>query len=184
MILHEETLVEHCLKGKRKAQEQLYQRYYPELYRISMRYLSDHYEAEDVLIQAFIKVFQNLHKFQFQGNGSLGKWIRTILINEALKQLNRNKHLTFISEVEQLNSIEHDTFSAIEQLQAEDIVKLIEQLPSGYRVIFNLYVIEGYTHKEIAELLSISESTSKTQLMKARKALMNRIKKEERYGIQ
>lgn len=183
MILHEETLVEHCVKGERKAQEHLYQRYYPELYRIGMRYLSDHHDTEDVLIQTFIKAFQKLSKFKFRGEGSLGKWIRTIMIHEALKQLKKRQSISFLSETDQLQ-IESEGLSVMDQLLAEDLVKLIERLPTGYRLIFNLYVIEGYNHKEIAEMLEISESTSKTQLMKARKTLMNRIKAVEQYGVQ
>lgn len=181
MILHEEKLIERCIEKDRHAQESLYQQFYSELYLIAMRYLSDHHEAEDAIILSFTKVFKNLKKFNFQGKGSLGKWIRTILINESIRLLQKRKQLHFNDEIHQLR-LENTEANGLEKMQAEDIVRMIEQLPTGYRTVFNLYVVEGYSHQEIATLLKVSESTSKTQLKKARTSLMNRINQEKAYG--
>ena len=183
LILNEEKLIKHCIKGDRKAQETLYERFYNELYAIGKRYLVDQQDTEDVLIQAFVKVFNGLEKFSYQGEGSLGRWIRTILINESIKQLNRRKAIQFDNSLEHIQ-LEAESVSGLEQMQADDILRMIEQMPAGYRMVFNLYVIEGYTHREIAESLNISENTSKTQLLKARRTLMNRLEKERNYGVQ
>lgn len=183
LIFSEEKLVERCLENDRKAQATFYERYYAELYRISMRYLSDHQDTEDVVIQAFTKAFKNLKAFHYLGQGSLGKWIRTIAIHEALKLLNKRKVFAFDTPVEEVQ-IESPSINALQTMAAEEIVHAIERLPSGYRTVFNLFSIEGYSHKEIAELLGISESTSKTQLLKARKTLMQSIAKTTNYGSQ
>ena len=180
MILNEEILIRHCIDNNRHAQETLYSNYYKELYIISMRYLSDHHDAEDAIILTFTKVFKNLKSFSYQGKGSLGKWIRTILINESIRLLNKRSQLDFDSEPFE---IQNNSPNSLEQMQASDILKMIEQLPTGYRTIFSLYVIEGYSHKEIAALLKISENTSKTQLKKARTSLMNTINNDKStYG--
>lgn len=181
MILNEEKLIERCIEKDRHAQESLYQQFYPDLYLIAMRYLSDHHEAEDAIILSFTKVFKNLKKFRFQGKGSLGKWIRTILIHEAIRLLQKRKQLHFSDETLQLQ-LKNPEANGLEQMQAGDLIRMIEQLPTGYRTVFNLYVIEGYSHQEIATLLKVSESTSKTQLKKARNSLMNRINQEKAYG--
>ena len=182
MILNEDILIKHCIDNNRHAQETLYSNYYKELYIISMRYLSDHHEAEDAIILTFTKVFKNLKSFSYQGKGSLGKWIRTIVINESIRLLNKRNQFDFENELHTIE-IQNNSPNSLEQMQASDILKMIEQLPTGYRTIFSLYVIEGYSHKEIATLLKISENTSKTQLKKARTSLMNSINNENRsYG--
>ncbi|MBL4707640.1 MAG: RNA polymerase sigma factor [Flavobacteriales bacterium] len=181
LILNEEKLIERCVEKDRHAQESLYNQFYSDLYLIAMRYLSDHHEAEDAIILSFTKVFKNLRKFNFQGKGSLGKWIRTILINEAIRLLKKRRQLHFNDEVHQLK-LENSEANGLEQMQAADIFRMIEQLPAGYRTVFNLHVVEGFSHKEIAALLKVSESTSKTQLKKARNSLMNRINQEKAYG--
>lgn len=182
MILNEEELVEQCLKKERRAQEMLYNHFYADLYRIAIRYLSHHHDTEDAIILTFTKVFKYLKKFTFQGPGSLGKWIRTILINESIRLLKKRKTLHFTEDSHHINLPNKET-NGLEQMQVDDLLKMIEQLPAGYRTVFNLFIIEGYSHKEIATLLSISENTSKTQLKKARTHLMNRITTEKMYGI-
>ena len=181
MILNEDKLVERCISNDRHAQEYLFNQHYQELYLIAMRYLSDHHYAEDAIILAFTKVFKNLKKFTPQGQGSLGKWIRTILIHEAIKLLKKQKEIVFQEDLKFLN-LSYSSANGLDELQAADIYKMIERLPTGYRTIFNLSVIEGYSHKEIAELLKISENTSKTQLKKARTSLMNTINKDKVNG--
>lgn len=182
-IISEEKLVERCLKRDRKAEESLYERYYAELYRIGMRYLSDHQDTEDVAIQSFTKVYQNLKSFQYYGKGSLGKWIRTIMINESLKFLQRRKNIAFEEDLGVVET-ESDNWNALQHMEAEDVLRMIEALPNGYRIVFNLYIIEGYSHQEIAEMLNISENTSKSQLRKARLTLIQALKAEKSYGKQ
>lgn len=181
LILNEEELVTKCLKGDRHAQEFLYNQHYKDLYLIAMRYLSDHHDAEDAVIQSFTRVFKGLNNFTFNGQGSLGRWIRTILINESIRILKKRKLIHFSEDIRHLE-IQHSEANVLQQLQASDIIRMIEKLPPGYRTVFNLFVVEGYSHKEIAGMLGVSENTSKTQLKKARHQLMNTINEEKAYG--
>ena len=179
VILSEEEIVRRCIKGDRHAQEFLFNKFYQSLYLISRRYLTDHYLTEDAVILTFTRVYKNLHQFTYQGPGSLGKWIRTILINESLRLL-KQQNLKFDEDIEGAQ-VENGESSGLDQLQAEDIIKMIEKLPPGYRTVFNLFVVEGYTHKEIGSMLGISEGTSRSQLKKARISLINSIDQERRY---
>lgn len=181
LILHEQELIRRCIKGNRHAQEALFNQFYEDLYRIGMRYLSDHHDTEDAIIQAYSRVFKSLHKFNYTGKGSLGKWVRTILINEAIRLLQKRKRIYFEEDATQVQLPELQA-NGLEQLQASDILRMIEKLPAGYRTVFNLNVVEGYSHKEIGELLGISENTSKTQLKKARHQLMNQLNQDSAYG--
>ncbi len=179
VILSEEEIVRRCNKGDRRAQEFLFNKFYKSLYLISKRYLVDHYLTEDAVILTFTRVFKNLKRFSYQGPGSLGKWIRTISINESLRLLKRNS-IRFDDDLTGIQQ-ENGEASGLEQLQAEDIMCMIEKLPTGYRTVFNLFAVEGYTHREIAGMLGITESTSKSQLKKARNSLITSINKERRY---
>lgn len=181
LILNEEELVNKCLKGDRHAQEFLFNSHYKDLYLISMRYLSDHHDAEDAIILSFTRVFKSLKKFTYQGQGSLGKWIRTILINESIRILKKRNLIQF-NDASKMLDIQYPDTNVLQKMQASDIIRMIEKLPTGYRTVFNLYVIEGYSHKEIGEVLGISENTSKTQLKKARHQLMDQLKEEHGYG--
>lgn len=181
LILNEEELIKRCIRHDRHAQESLFNKYYNDLYLIAMRYLSDHDDAEDVIIKSFTKVFKNLKQFTFKGQGSLGKWVRTILINEAIRSLKSRKLIYSTDDIKHLDLPNSDA-NALQQMQASDIMRMIEKLPTGYRTVFNLFVVEGYSHKEIAQMLDISENTSKTQLKKARNQLMNNIDEEKNYG--
>jgi len=181
LILNEKELINQCIDENRHAQESLFNQYYNELYLIAMRYLSDHHDAEDVIIQSFTRVYRNLRKFSYQGPGSLGKWVRTILINEAIRSLKRRRLIEFNEDVRKIDH-EFSEANGLQQMQASDIIRMIEKLPTGYRTVFNLFAVEGYSHKEIAAMLGISENTSKTQLKKARNQLMNNINQESNYG--
>lgn len=181
MILNEEELVNRCLKKDRHAQEFLFNHHYNDLYLIAMRYLSDHHNAEDVVVQSFTKIFKNLKSFTYKGQGSLGRWIRTILINESIRLLRKNSLIQFNEDVKHLDAPNMEA-DGLQQMQASDIMRLIERLPTGYRTVFNLFVMEGFSHKEIAGMLKISENTSKSQLKKARNRLMNNINEEKHYG--
>lgn len=181
MILNEEELIRRCVKNDRHAQEFLFNQFYKNLYSISMRYLSDHHDAEDVVIQSFTRVFKNLKKFSYNGQGSLGRWVRTILINESIRLLKKRSLIQFNEDIKHLDFQNSDA-NGLQQMQASDITRMIEKLPTGYRTVFNLFVVEGYSHKEIAQMLGVSENTSKSQLKKARNHLMNKINKESAYG--
>lgn len=170
-------IVESCRKGDRKAQKKLYDDYAPLFMSIAMRYMKQVDAAEDVLVTAFFKIFDNIEKYK--GEGSFEGWMKRILVNEALMAIRKKKsfHLTV-----ELNNVEipnnHDVIS---ELQYQDIIALLDELPPGYRTIFNLYVIEGYKHREIAELLDISINTSKSQLILAKKKFRDLIKKKESF---
>tara|TARA_B100000508_G_C11460416_1_gene278998 strand:+ start:2085 stop:2531 length:447 start_codon:yes stop_codon:yes gene_type:complete len=133
LIFSEKKLVERCLADDRKAQATLYEQHYADLYRLVMRYLSDHQDTEDVVIQCFTKVFQNLSAFKFQGHGSLGKWIRTILIHEALKLLQKRKAFAFDTAVEEVQ-VESTDQNALQSMAAEDIVLIAVGFPFVLKV--------------------------------------------------
>jgi len=173
--MNEETLVKECVSGNAKAQKELFNAFAPKMLAVAMRYISDKERAEDVLQDAFIKVFKNIHNFKL--DGSLEGWVRRIVVNTALDQLRKNKkHQTDVEldnvsfELKQSNHIEP-------QLQADYLMTLVESLPDGYRTVFNLFAIEGYSHKEIADMLEITESTSKSQYSRARSVLREMLEK-------
>lgn len=161
----EERLIDACRKGDRKAQYELYEKYAPLMYSVCRRYVMQLQEAEDILVYGFTKVFQKLN--QFKGEGSFEGWVRRIMVNEALTFIRRNKSMYLEVEIEKA-SREPDLNKLSDQLEVEDLEKLIDRLPMGYKTVFNLYAIEGFSHREIAEKLGISENTSKSQLSRAR----------------
>lgn len=133
---------------------------------VCMRYCDSREEAEDVLQEGFIKVFDKIG--QWQGSGALGGWIRTVIVNTALTHIRTNKKHKYTHDIEDAAEIDNDDVDALSRMNEETLMKLIGQMPSGYRTVFNLFAVEGYGHKEIAESLGISESTSKTQFLKAK----------------
>jgi len=181
MILNEKELIRRCINNDRHAHKFLFNQFYQALYLIAMRYLSDHHDAEDVVIQSFTRIFKNLNKFSHNGQGSLGRWVRTILINESIRMLKKRSLIQFNEDIKYLN-IQNSEANGLQQMEASDIIQMIEKLPTGYRTVFNLFAIEGYSHKEIAQMLGISENTSKSQLKKSRNHLMNNINKDIGYG--
>ncbi len=181
LILNEEELIKRCTKSDRHAQEFLFNQFYKELYLVAMRYLSDHHDAEDAIIQSFTRVFKSLKRFSYKGQGSLGRWVRTILINESIRILKKRHLMQFDTDIKHIDFQNSDA-NGLQQLQASDITRMIEQLPTGYRTVFNLFIVEGYSHKEIAKMLGISENTSKSQLRKARNHLINNMNEESAYG--
>jgi RNA polymerase sigma-70 factor (ECF subfamily) len=144
---------------------------------ICLRYASNKVEAEDVLQDAFVKAFKNLSAYS--GQGPLGAWLRKIAVNTALEQYRKNKSLKNFGRMIDITEtkLEIDD-NAIEQLELEDLLAKIQNLPSGFRTVFNLYAVEGYTHKEIGELLGVSDGTSKSQYSRARVILRNMIQQE------
>jgi len=176
-----QKLISKASKGHKRSQHQLFELFAPKMLSICRQYLRNNDVAEEVMLTGFLKVFTHLESFKFEG--SFEGWIRRIMINEAISQLRKDKKLQFREEGEIENSIDHVTY--IETgLEVEEIQKNIDALPPGYKTVFVLYVVEGYKHSEISELLQISESTSKSQLFKARKMLRTSIKKQNivNYG--
>lgn len=164
------------MKDHREAQKELYDRYCVQMKGICMRFASSETEAEDLLQESFIRVFTGLKKYT---SGSLGAWIRTITINTAIefyrKQKTRREHYDNLS----LSSVDEEL--VLDHIALEDLLKKIQSLPNGYRVVFNLYEIEGYNHREIGEKLGISEGTSKSQLARAKQVLREQLTAEENY---
>ncbi len=171
LINSDEKIIQGCINGKRSAQHMLYKKYAVVMLGVCLRYSKNKSEAEDVLQDGFIKVFSNIKKFRSEG--SFEGWIKRIMINTALINARNNlKHYyhSDITEFEQQISAE-DKGHIKEAISSKDLMKLIQALPDGYRIVFNLYVFEKFNHKEISELLKISESTSKSQLSRARSLL-------------
>ncbi len=168
----EAELIEGCRHNERAAQKALYEQMAGKMFALCCRYVKDRLEAEDVLVTAFTKMFERID--QFKGEGSFEGWVRKIVVNEALSYLRKNKSMYLTTEIEAADR-EPDFNNMGNQLEAEDLLKLVAALPEGYRIVFNLYAIDGYTHKEIATQLGISENTSKSQLSRARGYLQNKL---------
>jgi RNA polymerase sigma-70 factor (ECF subfamily) len=170
--LHQEekNRIQLAADNNRQAQQLIYASYAPKMLSVCRQYVKDIHHAEDVMITAFMKVFSSLSNFEHKG--SFEGWIRRIMINESISYIRANKKISFLDDEqyseEFANSIES-------QFNVEEIQLLIDALPDGYKMVFNLYVIEGYKHHEIAELLSISAGTSKSQLLQARRILQHEI---------
>jgi RNA polymerase sigma-70 factor (ECF subfamily) len=162
------------MEGNRRMQEELYRRFSPRMYAVCLRYASNAEEAEDILQEGFIKVFKKLSSFR--GDGSFEGWVRRIFVNTAIEQFRRKRYLLPVTEKEE-NTIEGKYFSVLDELAEKDILALVQDLSPGYRTVFNMYVVEGYTHKEIADMLGISEGTSKSQLSRAKVILQDMVKK-------
>ncbi|MEM9985773.1 MAG: RNA polymerase sigma factor [Bacteroidota bacterium] len=171
--MHQQALVEKCIEQDRQAQRFLYESYSPQMMAVCYRYAADQDEAADILQEGFVKVFQNLEKYQ--DRGSLEGWIRRIMVNTAIDHLRRRKKRQQEMELNEtiVDSMVED---AIDHLEAEFLLHLVQQLPDGYRTVFNLYGIEGYSHQEIAQQLGISEGTSRSQYTRARAQLQRLIK--------
>ncbi len=180
-MISEEKIVEGCLAGKRKAYNVLYKRYASKMLGLCMRYSKSFPEAEDVLQEGFIKVFKNIDNFRRQG--SLEGWIKRIMINTAIDNYQSSLKYYFHSDIDEIAETKildgdriMDDELQLEKVSKEKLMELIQELPDGYRMVFNLFAIEGFSHKKIAGMLYISESTSKTQLLKARRRLKKQLK--------
>jgi RNA polymerase sigma-70 factor (ECF subfamily) len=184
-MAEKEKIIKACKKGKRGAFTKLYNMYANKMLGVCMRYAKSLEEAEDILQEGFIKVFQKIDTYAFQG--SFDGWIRRVMVNTAINHYNANKkyyenelYASDSNEEGDRTEFQEDDKNEI-QIPPQVLMSMIQQLPEGYKMVFNLYVFEGMTHMEIASFLGISESTSKTQLLKARKKLKKTI--EEKYGI-
>lgn len=170
----ESDLIKGCLDGDRRMQQELYNRLSARMYAVCLRYASNTEEAEDILQEGFIKVFRKLDSYR--GDGSFEGWARRVFVNTAIEHFRRKKYLQPVTEKEE-NTIEGKYVSVLDDLGEKDIMDLISQLSPGYRTVFNMYVVEGYSHKEIGDMLGISEGTSKSQLSRAKVILQYLVKK-------
>jgi RNA polymerase sigma-70 factor (ECF subfamily) len=172
-------MIKLAVDNNRQAQQQIYSRFAPKMNSICRLYVKDVQQAEDVMITSFMKVFSNLKNFQ--NNGSFEGWIRRIMVNECISFLRVAKKVSFIEDVTYKDA---GASCEISSWATEDIQLMIDNLPDGYKMVFNLYAIEGYKHKEIAVMLGISEGTSKSQLSHARKILQQQINATKNYDYE
>jgi RNA polymerase sigma-70 factor (ECF subfamily) len=169
----DEQIVEGCIKKDAIAQKHLYEKFVRKMMGVCLRYSDSTEEAEDVVQNGFISVFENISSFR--GTGPLEGWIRRIMVNTALTNIRKNKKLKQNIELESVEFMLPSTNQLNESFEAQDLLKIIQTLPTGFKTVFNLYAIEGYSHKEIAEMLNISEGTSKSQYSRAKAHLQKLI---------
>lgn len=169
-------LIDGCRKRDRHAQRFLYEHFSGRMLGLCCRYVKDRMDAEDVMVVAFTKVFDRIG--QYKGEGSFEGWVRRIMVNESLTYLRKNKSMYLETDIEAAER-EPDYSKLDSELEAEDLRKLIADLPTGYRIVFNLYAIDGFSHQEIADQLGVSENTSKSQLSRARALLQKRLSEME-----
>lgn len=169
---NEKDIIKGCCEGNIIAQKILYKSLSSKMFGVCMRYTNDYHIAEDILQDGFIKVFKNISKYR--GEGSFEGWIRRIFVNTAIEHYRKKVNMYALTEIESDHIKTYDG-DIVDQLQAEDLLRLIGELSPGYRTVFNMYVIEGYSHQEIGEMLGISEGTSKSQLSRARSLLQIKV---------
>ena len=170
--LSEETMIKGCAKGDPDCQRALYENFKSKMYGICLRYSKDQHLAQDLLQEGFINVYRKIDSFRFEG--SFEGWMRRVFVNVSLEH---HRRLVYMYPIQELSKNGHDEEAEeiISQMAYDDLLALLHKLPSGYRTVFNLYAIEGFSHKEIAEKLGISEGTSKSQLARSRVALQKMI---------
>lgn len=169
------TLVIECVNGNVRAQRMLFDKFARKMLGVCMRYAKSTEQAEDVLQDGFVKVFTKLKDFKH--DGSLEGWIRRIMVNTSLDQIRKNGKMLGDTNIDDVGyKIENNAF-VFENLMADDLMKMVQAMPEGYKVVFNMFAIEGYSHGEIAETLGISENTSKSQYSRARAYLRERLEK-------
>jgi RNA polymerase sigma factor (sigma-70 family) len=171
--ISESDLIKGCIEGDRRMQEELYRRFAPRMYAVCLRYANNTDDAQDLLQEGFIKVYRNLHRFR--GEGSFEGWIRRVFVNTSIEHFRKKStRMSMVTDKED-QAIEDADITALDNLAEKDIIKIIQELSPGYRAVFNLYVVEGYSHKEIGDMLGISEGTSKSQLARAKSVLQKKI---------
>jgi RNA polymerase sigma-70 factor (ECF subfamily) len=174
-------LVRSCLAGDQRAQKQLYDRFAPCLLGVCYRYVQNSHEAEDVLQEGFIRAFRYLK--DFRGDGSLEGWLRRIIVTTALNFIKKQKNFRTEFEITAARDAKHEELDALEKLDNKEVMDLIQQLSPGYRAVLNLFAIEGYSHKEIGEMLNIGESTSRSQFVRAKQLLLKKINQSHSIGL-
>lgn len=179
MGVTEEEIIKGCQDGDGKSQKLLYDKFSRQMYAVCLRYTKEQLVAEDVLQESFIKIFDHIKKFRAES--SLGYWIKRIVVNTALNSQRNKLYLYPMVDVQELNETCEDT-NNVSDYTMDELLEMIRKLPTGCQVIFNMYAIEGYKHYEIAEMLSISEGTSKSQYARAKQLLQEKmVKTTQRY---
>lgn len=172
--MNEKTIIDGCRKNQRKAQEYLYNQYSGKFYMLAMRYCKSQLEAEDIIQESFIKIFDKINGFK--GKSKLETWMTRIVINTAL---NSQRSKLYMFPMADINEVDLEEEISLGGFELQELLKMIQSLPSGCQAIFNLFAIEGFNHSEIADMMEISESTSKSQYSRAKKLLKEMIKKSE-----
>lgn len=175
--MDELTLVNKCIEGDQLAQRKLFDRFAPKMMGVCLRYTKNSEQAEDVLQDGFVKVFTKLT--YYKGNGSLEGWIRRIMVNTALDQIRKNSKFNVNVAVDDVHHKLDFNGHIVESLMEQDLLNLIREMPDGYRTVFNMFAIEGYSHKEIADQLNITENTSKSQYSRAKAYLRTKLEELE-----
>ncbi|MBT3648297.1 MAG: RNA polymerase sigma factor [Flavobacteriales bacterium] len=173
----DDELIDKCLEGDQRAQKALFDRFSGKMMAVCYRYAGDNESAEDILQDGFVKVFKHLGAFKREG--SFEGWIRRTMVNTSLDFLRKANKMKLDTDISEAEYLAGDDEKSVSKLRVEEMMKLIEEMPPGYRTVFNMFAIEGYSHQEIAEQLGVTESTSKTQFRKARTYLMNIIVERE-----
>ena len=168
-------IIDKCRKGDRSAQKKLYDYLAPKMFAVCLRYMGDRMPAEDILQDGFITLFSKLDSYS--GEGSFEGWARKIFVNTALMSLRKTDALKLSDDLEEAGNLSSDISTQIQNIGYKEIMKIVMKLPDGYRTVFNMFVVEGFSHKEIAKALNISEVTSRSQLQRARMILQEKIKK-------
>lgn len=168
------NIINGCLNGNRRDQELLYRRHAPKLYAVCLQYSGNDEEARDILQEGFIKIFENLIHYKYEG--SFEGWMRRIIVNTALEKYRSRHNLYRVADIDQIPELDAEPDSEdYSGLDAEDLMEIIRELPPKYRMVFNLFAIEGYSHKEIGQMVNITEGTSKSNLARARIILQRRV---------
>ncbi len=173
-FLNTEELIKGCLRNDRECQRELFRRFAPTMLTVCRRYARHYAEAEDMVQDGFIKVYKNMDRFR--GEGSFEGWVRRIMVNTALKYYRKSSFKKELIGTENVPEKSNEP-TVLSDMAEEEILQVISGLPDGYRIVFNMYAIEGFSHREISEELGIKESTSRSQLVKARKMLQEKILK-------
>jgi RNA polymerase sigma factor (sigma-70 family) len=175
-MFHLENVIEGCTKNKRKAQIELYNHYAPSLLAVCMRYVADKSEAEDILQESFLKILNNIK--EYAGKGHFENWMRRIVVNTAITHFHKEKKHYYHEEIDTVKDYELQfQLSPEKEFEANELNELLMKMPDGYRIVFNMFAIEGFKHKEIAEKLNIDENTSKTQYLRAKNWIIKEMKK-------
>ncbi len=173
-------IVQQCLQNDKRAQKALFELYAGKMMALCRRYARTQEEAEDFLQEGFIRLFRYLGSYD--GKGSFDGWVRRIFVNTAIRHYHRQKKHNQVNDFEAEHH-ERIPQNAISQLSELELISLINRMPEGYRLVFNMYIVEGYSHREIGELLDIGESTSRSQLLKARKWLQHKIRENQKVFL-
>ena len=176
-LSYDKHLLDSCIKGDREAQRVLYDRLASRMFPVCIRYVGDRTLAEDVLQEGFITLFTKLK--DYKGDGSFEGWARRIFVTTALMSLRKKDALKMSEELDAVKGMKAETTSQIQNIGYKELMELVRTLPPGFRTVINMYAIEGYSHKEIAETLGITETTSRTQFSRARVWLQNKIQERE-----